>query len=80
MPYIFCYYILVFPKSKFFYKYWIGTSENFLQKVYKLNFSGDAYTYRIAAIEEKPESSTGFYAQAWFPVTQAEGEPIQGEA
>lgn len=47
---------------------------------YKLNFSGDAYTYRIAAIEEKPESSTGFYAQAWFPVTQAEGEPIQGEA
>lgn len=33
-----------------------------------LTFSGDAYTYRIAAIKEKNSPNAGVYVQAWFPV------------
>lgn len=33
-----------------------------------LEFSGDAYTYRLAALEESPGADANIYIQAWFPV------------
>lgn len=33
-----------------------------------LHLSGDAYTYRIAALKSVPDANAGIYVQAWFPV------------